>query len=83
MFRIVHICTYSHMHSPFVGKKKEWTTVSYCVLFLLESQVIFKWSMIHILYICSIKIKCILKRNGDDNFFREFVQGTGGGGGAF
>ena len=30
-----------------------------------------------------IKIKCILKRNGDDNFFREIVQGTGGGGGAF
>lgn len=45
--------------------------------------MIFKWSMIHLLYICSIKIKYILKRNGDDNFFRETVQGTGGGGGAF
>lgn len=45
--------------------------------------MIFKWSMIHLLYICSIKIKCILKRNGDDTFFREIVQGAGGGGGAF
>lgn len=35
------------------------------------------------LYICNVKIKCIFNRNDGDHFFREVVQGTGGGGGVF
>ena len=71
------------MHSPFVGKKKGMdNSILLCFIFIRVSHDL-KWSMIHLLYICSIKIKCILKRNGDDTFFREIVQGAGGGGGAF
>lgn len=51
-------------------------------LFMLETKVIFKLSMIQILYICNEKIiKCIFNRSGDGHFFREVVQGAGGGGG--
>lgn len=38
MFRIVHICTYSHMHSPFVGKKKGMdNSILLCFIFVRVS----------------------------------------------
>lgn len=58
MFRIVYIYTYSYMHSR---KKGIGNSILLFFIFVGESQVvIFKWSMIHLLYIC--KIKYILKR---------------------
>ena len=58
IFKDVYDYVYIHilMHAYFVKKNKRMDNgIFLCFLLVLETQVIFKLSMIHMLYICKVK----------------------------